>query len=543
MPNTNPAPANWFSSLKALTEMGNLVAEFVDELDMPNDTTTMINVATMPGLPVEAAVDQVLRNQLGMLGLWSRFNRPTFQLTEDLTAGLLLSDPRNMSASELRFPYPMMRLVLPQSFLSLMQLSGRDGVELHQVEQVFVGMVPDPIVDVYQTDEERGVTLTRDAVNRVAGHPTDIHRLYVMALGGGYTLAQTYIMYPDADIGDVFDTQQGWMGSTLYELSEVDQLLISRIVGIAVNLSFYINEHPREVQEATQAAKRTRGITGKKKVATPRLGRTIKLGGDMIKAAQSFATGEKQTRKSRWVVRGFFNTFWTGKGRKTKTVKWIKPQWRGRGDMGQSPKYEVNPDPTTYRFGASDGSIWLIAKSLVKRGETKSWYEGSLLRGGDVVGDEWIGRANMAAVNNRMLERDIEGFVDQLAATGGGYLANPAGFDELGVGGQIEMEHTDDPAFARRIAMDHLEEDPHYYETLCQWHKDDACPNPRRETPSEYIRCFVVEARSATNDLDAMASIDEGFEALRQYEDDLHPDEYRLIYEMLMAEARNYTGR
>lgn len=37
---------------------------------------------------------------------------------------------------------------------------------------------------------------------------------------------------------------------------------------------------------------------------------------------------------------------------------------------------------------------------------------------------------------------------------------------ELQAGIAVEMEHTDDPEEARRIALDHLYEDPEYYEKL-----------------------------------------------------------------------------
>ncbi len=37
---------------------------------------------------------------------------------------------------------------------------------------------------------------------------------------------------------------------------------------------------------------------------------------------------------------------------------------------------------------------------------------------------------------------------------------------ELEAGTKVEMEHTDDPKVAQKIAMDHLKEDPHYYTKL-----------------------------------------------------------------------------
>jgi len=54
---------------------------------------------------------------------------------------------------------------------------------------------------------------------------------------------------------------------------------------------------------------------------------------------------------------------------------------------------------------------------------------------------------------------------------------SPNRFDQkaLKMGTKIEMEHTDDPAEARRIAMDHLVEDSNYYKKL-----RECVENPRR---------------------------------------------------------------
>lgn len=40
--------------------------------------------------------------------------------------------------------------------------------------------------------------------------------------------------------------------------------------------------------------------------------------------------------------------------------------------------------------------------------------------------------------------------------------------EQLRIGTRVEMEHTNEPAIAREIAMDHLTEDPRYYDKLRQ---------------------------------------------------------------------------
>jgi len=60
---------------------------------------------------------------------------------------------------------------------------------------------------------------------------------------------------------------------------------------------------------------------------------------------------------------------------------------------------------------------------------------------------------------------------------------SPAKYDQaqLKQGIKVEMEHTDDPAKAKEIAMDHLEEDPRYYTHLAEMerkHAEKSCDTP-----------------------------------------------------------------
>jgi len=63
--------------------------------------------------------------------------------------------------------------------------------------------------------------------------------------------------------------------------------------------------------------------------------------------------------------------------------------------------------------------------------------------------------------------------VDQIPG-GKGDKAKASDFDpvELSRGIEVELEHTDDVHIALEIALDHLEEDPHYYTKLAKIHKE-----------------------------------------------------------------------
>jgi hypothetical protein len=87
----------------------------------------------------------------------------------------------------------------------------------------------------------------------------------------------------------------------------------------------------------------------------------------------------------------------------------------------------------------------------------------------------------------------------------GGTTRHPSEFDfgALVAGAMVEREHTSDPCLAMEIAMDHLDEDPHYYCKLArienpnvdacvltshQWDKDTARCGADRPSPTQAAR-------------------------------------------------------
>jgi hypothetical protein len=71
--------------------------------------------------------------------------------------------------------------------------------------------------------------------------------------------------------------------------------------------------------------------------------------------------------------------------------------------------------------------------------------------------------------------------------------------DELLIGAEHELEHTDDPDEAERIAMDHLAEDPHYYSRLAACGIDGLLLEPNLRSPPylplDVVERYVAEAR------------------------------------------------
>jgi hypothetical protein len=75
----------------------------------------------------------------------------------------------------------------------------------------------------------------------------------------------------------------------------------------------------------------------------------------------------------------------------------------------------------------------------------------------------------MATIDQRVLDRYLKSSSTKDKIPGGlSDKADPKDFDakQLTKGTKVEMEHTDDPAIAKEIAMDHLSEDKDYYKKL-----------------------------------------------------------------------------
>ena len=60
----------------------------------------------------------------------------------------------------------------------------------------------------------------------------------------------------------------------------------------------------------------------------------------------------------------------------------------------------------------------------------------------------------------------IREFMHSGMASDKGITVDDVDPEELARGIAVEMEHTDDPVIARKIALDHLAEHPAYYEAL-----------------------------------------------------------------------------
>ena len=83
--------------------------------------------------------------------------------------------------------------------------------------------------------------------------------------------------------------------------------------------------------------------------------------------------------------------------------------------------------------------------------------------------------SQMAKKTPAQLDREIAAHLRRYGLPNGRAKGRrPGEFDpvQLRRGIKVEMEHTNDPKIAERIAMDHLVEDPRYYVKLAKIHVD-----------------------------------------------------------------------
>jgi hypothetical protein len=70
---------------------------------------------------------------------------------------------------------------------------------------------------------------------------------------------------------------------------------------------------------------------------------------------------------------------------------------------------------------------------------------------------------------------------------------------QLTKGMDVEMEHTDDPKIAKEIAMDHLFEDPNYYNKLSKIHREGEKIEAKEATTSASVGAYETPAFVAPN--------------------------------------------
>jgi hypothetical protein len=251
-----------------------------------------------PGLIGETEADNAVKaaalaslNATGTVLFWVGDGMPVFRLTESLTAALMLTDPGDAVLDDAHWPFETFVLELPPGFT------------LH--------------ADANQGTNTQAVLISR-ALFKHTDHPN------------GEQLASSTLV----EDRDPARDYSGVMSSVLPITVPPKHSSLTPVHHFMFNFLVYVNQvRPPEVK--TIMKPRVADQSMKKRLHPRRIdvGREITLSPQLVQAAQQ--RGKKQAAfkiKKSFVVRGHWRNQAHGPGLTLRTLKWIKPFWKGPKD-------------------------------------------------------------------------------------------------------------------------------------------------------------------------------------------------------------------
>lgn len=256
---------------------------------------------------------------------WKGLGCPTFTLTPDLTAKLILTDPSKVAVSEVKLPFPAMLVDVPLGFLTCNDHEGKRQEIRHLLFHSVVVDRSDDEAELELLYRDEALKRHIDLRERAPNH------WHVVLLGermDGAIIHQEIKLPENALLEDIMPTYGE--GSSL-PFSTADKRTSWVAVLLLTNLVLYINSLPVLGKPRTEKS----GFTKKTRKSSRRiyeLGTEIKLSEELRRAAQD--TGAQTPKpgwelRSRFTVRGHWRNQPCGiRGQDRKRI-WIDPYWKG----------------------------------------------------------------------------------------------------------------------------------------------------------------------------------------------------------------------
>lgn len=277
-------------------------------------------------------------------GLWSAHGRPTFVLSSSLLAELLLTDPSRVGESDVAWPFPAFRVVLPsEPRLPFLDSDGRQTVSVTTIDVVRWQISLNQSIEVerFRSREEFARMVERVA-REEASRPL-IDGVCVRAW------ARTGVSVFHNQRWDGEDTISAWMraldatpvggamGADL-EMREPDARALLLAQRVAVNLALYLSSS-REGSDERVWTPRSKA-TGRSN--RWEIGGDVRIGREVREAAAAVAAGRSANAPSiRHIVRGHFRNQAVGAGRAERKRIYVAPHWRGTGGEAKNRTYRV----------------------------------------------------------------------------------------------------------------------------------------------------------------------------------------------------------
>ena len=263
------------------------------------------------GMPKVDVNDKAVREELLMLhrvGLWATHGLNVFSLSEQLTAGLMLTDPPPLEDKKLHLPFPVFCIRVPPGLLPVFE-----GEKQRWANMIWVQ-------DYYSLEK---------SVNGPA------HFFRWMVCGHGLTL------WRDRNGDDVLADDKDGSLIQVYEddPAEVPQDSITLDYGLRIirNLVAWLDSTGGMTKQThSTRPPQPRGTPKDPSVPTVWLiGNEVKIPREVVRMAPEIALGRSKHPtpgwhvRTRFVVRGHWRNQAHGEGRQMRTKKWISPFWKG----------------------------------------------------------------------------------------------------------------------------------------------------------------------------------------------------------------------
>jgi hypothetical protein len=292
-----------------LAELEILIAEKI-----PDFAEKLMNLA------INDAKEEV--SQLHSILSWVDYGMPVYDITHSLMAALLLTDPSDVDAADVKLPFGTFVVRLPQPFWTMMENTEHAApVALAVISRLSVTRLE-----------------MLDGVPRIVGTGPQI--VTRMTTKGGNQIWERRPDLPESgNIG-------GWIDHVVVpvnpgpvrEPTSGDKHLLQAFRRLIVNLCLYLAEHGRgEKLGRPSSSKKPRDG----EVVEPQpdiwvIGREVKLDRELVTSAKAWTeTRAGRTEgwrlRSRFTVTGHWRNQPHGEGRLLRKRKWIAPYWKGEG--------------------------------------------------------------------------------------------------------------------------------------------------------------------------------------------------------------------
>ncbi|NIR14197.1 MAG: hypothetical protein GWN86_09655 [Desulfobacterales bacterium] len=309
--------------LKTWEKMANSFTKDVKEI--PEDINSLLSEIRLNcpemllklGLVGDSNVKAESLVALHRFGSWGSFGMPIFQVTEDLVASLILTDPQNVLADEIQFPYRAFLIKIPDDFWELESLM--DGA-VRKICWIWVH-------EYKQVDK----------------HYNDTTWWRIDSVSDDGTCITYFDRRPEVSLKDFLSTGQ-IINSPLYTgMSQPEEGISYAMRRLVINLCLYLSEVGDMEKKKTFSKSAKAGKKKKPKPVTWVVGRSVKIGKELIEASKDW-TRSKQGNRSEWTikkrfaVRGHWRNQPCGEERRLRKRIWIAPHWKGPGKGEKLPR-------------------------------------------------------------------------------------------------------------------------------------------------------------------------------------------------------------